>query len=194
MNPLAIMWLWRLGGALLLMGTLTASYYGWRSHQRGIGAAPYIAAIAVQKKEATAKLAAETDRVNAVNKQLEFALATQEKTDVSNQQKSDGLALRLRDLAAANNGRLRDPAGCGGGGGGAANQAAANAPDRAADGADAGGLLSGPISELFIRLTKEADTINNAYASCRPDSINIRAQGSGLQPSATPPDQPKDHR
>lgn len=182
MNPLA--WLnpyrWLLYGGLLL--ALTAGYYGWRSHERGIGAAPYITAIAAQKTEADRVLAIETAKVEATQKQLELALLTQEKTDALNKQTTDSLGARLRRLAAATDGRLRDPAGCGAGSAGSTGATNSDAKDRAGDGAQTAGLLSKPISDLFIRLTSEADDVNNAYASCRADALTVRTVGPAALP------------
>ncbi|MBK5203879.1 MAG: hypothetical protein JJD98_00270 [Polaromonas sp.] len=156
------------------VAALTLGYYGWRGHQRSIGAAPYITAIAVQKAEATRLLAAETEKVEATQKQLELALLTQEKTDALNQQKSDGMADRLRRLAAAADGRLRDPAGCGRSSSSPSGQAAATATDRADNDPQASGLLSTDLSRLLLDQAKTADAVNLAYASCRADAFAVR--------------------
>lgn len=71
MNPLAILWLWRIGGVLVLMGTLTAGYFGWRSHQRGIGEQT----VQVKWNQETAKLKLAADLATAANKAKELAWA-----------------------------------------------------------------------------------------------------------------------
>lgn len=167
-------------GRWLLYAALAAAlwigYAHWRDLQREIGAAPHIAAAAQQKTRARETLAAETAKVAATLRQLELALANQEKTDAKNQATIKSQADQLR-AAAGPAGRLRDPnaAGCGRGGGGPAAQAAASAGDRAADGADAGGLFSAGATQLFQRLTLRADEINAAYTSCRADAFSVRA-------------------
>jgi len=175
MNPLAFLnpARWMLYAALC--AALAGGYVYWQHHERKIGAAPYIAQLAtvkqslqVQKAETAKLLTAETDRVNATQRQLDLAIKTQESNDERNKQENDRMAARLHALAAANAGRLRDPnAGRGGGSDRAQGASAGAAQTGAGDAADAGGLLSADLSGLLLNLTASADRINAAYASCR---------------------------
>jgi len=177
MNPLAILWLWRIGGALLLSGSLTAAYFGWAKHEQNLGAAPYIAKIAQQKTEAAQVLAIKTAEAAAATKALQDFKNTQELQDADHKKTVAALNARLHSLAGPA-GRLRDPnqTGCGGGSRSAPGTDAAAPGDRAGDGADAGGVLSADLSGLLLRLTKSADDINLAYISCRADAFAVRAQ------------------
>lgn len=61
-----------------------------------------------------------------------------------------------------------------GGGGGAQGADPARAGGGADDASQAGGLFSAGATELFLRLTREADDINIAYTSCRLDALSLR--------------------
>ena len=134
-------------------------------------------------------LARETDKVLATERQLGFALATQEKKDADAQKTVSDLRadLRLRSRAAGGPG-LRDYAarGCDA----AAGAAAAGAGGGADDAGQAGRLLSPELEGLLLQRFSEADDINIAYASCREDSMNARqilnSQVSPPRPSAGP--------
>lgn len=165
---------------IVAAGVMTLGYFAWADHQQGIGDARaterWVKVIEEQKTKAIKVLANEVAKVAAVERALEDAKNEQELQDAANQKTVAGLSARLRDLAGPA-GRLRDPNadGCGGGGAGAQRQAARSANDRADDAAEAGGLLSAELGELLQRLTREADDINNAYASCRDDALGVRA-------------------
>ena len=168
---------WLLGIGITV--ALWLGYGAWEGHQQAVGEARatqrYNAAIEAQKADAARLLAAQTARVAAREQALQDLKNQQEVQDGKNQRTIDGLGRRLRGMAGAA-GRLRDANadGCGIGGGSAAGQVAADAGDRPADGAEAGGLLSEELSGLLIRLTGEADAINAAYASCRADAQAVR--------------------
>ena len=136
-------------------------------------------AVAEQKAEASAELAAAGARVLETERKLSSARAQQELKSAKDQNTVAALRGQLRDMSRAGGGPgLRDPhseAGGGSSGGGAGGAAAATASDSAVDGAKTGGVLSAPLEELFLRITREADEINLAYAACRADSISIRA-------------------
>lgn len=136
----------------------------------------YEAAIAELKVKAADELAAETRKVLETERRLAAAVAAQEDQDAKNRSTVADLQRRLHAAAGAGQ-RLRDPnaTGCRGGGGGAQSAAAAPADDRAADAAEAGGLLSAPLTGLLQQLTREADEINAAYISCRADAQAVRA-------------------
>ena len=174
MNPLAFLnpSRWLLLAALV--GALVLGYYHWRNEQREIGRqeqkAVDQAATDKIKAEAKATLAAETAKVSDLQAKLESAKAKQEIDDVKNRK-------TITDLGSKLAGRLFDPnaRGCGNGGGGTQAPDTATADNRANDGAQAGGLLSDSASELFRRITREADEVNIAYISCRADGVALRA-------------------
>jgi hypothetical protein len=180
MNPLApYRWVLYL---VLAAAAVTAGYALVRrleevGYDRAAGI--YQKAIDKQKAEAAASLAAEAEKVTKSEAALAEAKNTQELRDVDHQKAVTDLAAQLRSSAGPSR-RLRDPnaPGCRASGSGAAGQAAAPASAGPDDGAQAGGLLSAELTGLLQRLTREADDINNAYASCRPDSISVRV----LQP------------
>ena len=128
------------------------------------------------KAQAAATLAAETAKAERAEHALQAATDFQNQKDHDHEKTVADLADRLR-RAAGPAGRLRDPhatAGCGAGGSGTPSQVASAAGDRPGDDAQAGGLLSAELTGLLQRLQREADTINDAYASCRADGIEVR--------------------
>ena len=127
------------------------------------------------KREAAAKLATETARVQATQQALQDFKNQQELKDANNQKTVADLAGRLR--AAGPTGRLRDPnaAGCGRGSDSAPREATTAPGDRPDDRAETGGLLSVELSGLLRARIEEADTINNAYIACRADANAVRA-------------------
>jgi hypothetical protein len=131
-------------------------------------AAPYIKLIDDNNKAAEKKLADETDRVNATNKQLTFALALQEKNDVTNDQVITILADKLHAT------RLRDPYQTRGCSSGAQSPNPANTQSSAGDGAGTGGELSTEFDGFLKLRFLQADKINTAYASCRAQLYKIR--------------------
>ena len=164
------------------LAALAVGYFAWADHIGNVREtavrAVYDLAIAKQKIAAAKLLADETAKTRAVETKLNAALAAQEKTDAQNAQTVAGLRADLRRKSRAAGGPgLHDPnaAGCGGGSGGTESPVATSADSGAADPAQAGGLLSEPLEQLLLRITSEADDINVAYASCRQDSMNIRA-------------------
>lgn len=133
-------------------------------------------AIKTQKSEAAAMLRTLNASVLAQQKTVDAAHAAQEQQDAKNVQVVAGLQQGLHDALATRGNRLCNPAptGRGSGGGGAAGQVAANASTGAADPAQASGLLSTDAQGLLGRLMKEADDVNNAYASCKADGVTVR--------------------
>ena len=133
--------------------------------------AEWTAASDKQKAAAAALLASESAKVADAEKRLREFKDSQEVRDVkANSVVND---LRGRLLAA---GRLRDPfaGGCGPGGDTAKSATTASPGAGAADGTEAGGLLSAQLTGLLSKLTSEADAINIAYVSCRADAMSIR--------------------
>jgi hypothetical protein len=167
---------WRavLGGlAVLALLTGLIVFIEQRGYDRA--KAHYLAAIQKLKAEAATKLAAETAKTRSAEQALTEAKNHQELQDAKHQKTITDLSDRLR-RAAGHAGRLRDPnaAQCGGGGDRAQGEPATAASAGATDRAEAGGLLSEPLTELLQRLTRDADEINAAYASCRADAYTLR--------------------
>jgi len=131
------------------------------------------------KADAATALATETAKTLQAEQALQAQTNIQNTQDANHAKTIADLSARLR-AAAGSAGRLRDPyatsqtTGCWAGGGSAASTTASAAGDRAADPADAGGLLSAELSGLLQRLQREADVINVAYASCRERAIADR--------------------
>lgn len=136
------------------------------------------AAIEKAKREAADTLASETNKTRIAERALQDLKNTQELKDASNQKTVAALSDRLRGLSGSA-GRLRDPnadraTGCGAGGGSTPGEAAPAPGAGTANPAEAGGLLSADLSGLLRRLAAEADTINDAYTSCRADAYAVR--------------------
>lgn len=167
--------------SVLALIALLLAYGNWRESEGvRVTKMTYDAALAKQKKEAAALLANETAKTKISEEALSNLKNLRELQDVENQKTVAGLSARLRDLAGPTE-RLRDPhaAGCGCGGRGATGQAAGADVDRADNGADAGGLVSQPLTDLLFKITDNAEQINLAYISCRADSVSTRAISAG---------------
>ena len=170
----------RIIAALVAFITVLAAGALWGEHRADQAeeatAARYKAAIVELKLAASDKLAKEKDKVAEREAALQDAKELQESKDATYQKTTADLSDRLR-RAAGPAGRLRDPhaPGCGAGGSGATGQAASAAIGGAADPAEAGGLLSVPLTDLLAETLREADDINVAYASCRTDAYTVRA-------------------
>ena len=175
---------WIIAGVLALALITSVLGYGeWRAHQATKATEQrYELAIGRLKTEAASKLSDETREVLRLERAL--STMTQELEKLNAQRQKDTLAAerRLADAAARNGGRQRDPhaTGCGGGSGGPEKAVAAGAAAGAGDGAGTSGLLSGQLSGLLQRLQQRADAINDAYAICRQDAINIRTPDDQL--------------
>jgi hypothetical protein len=169
--------------ALAIAAALIGGYFTWEHHERNIGRAEiqklwdadrvqWQAALDKQKAAAVMQLAAETKKAIEAEQRLNEFRTNQEKTDASHISTVAGLRAQLAHV------RLRDPFAeaprCGGGGGGAASAPAAPADAGAANAADAPGLLSERTSADIRQLQFTADTINDAYASCRAAAMNDR--------------------
>jgi hypothetical protein len=128
------------------------------------------------KRQAADLLAAETQRARAAENALQALKNAQDLKDHDHEKTVADLSDRLRALADPA-GRLRDPhaAGCGPSGSGTPSEAAPAPGGRPADPAEAGGLLSADLSGLLQQLTREADDINVAYASCRAEAYAVRS-------------------
>ena len=163
------------------VAALLAALYFAEQYIEGLGydraKAEDRAAIEQSKREAANALLREKDKTHAAEQALQALKNQQELKDADHQKTVADLSSRVRNLAGPA-GRLRDPqaVGCGAGSSGTHGAAAAAHGAGADGGAQAGGLLSKPLTELLFRLTREADDINNAYASCRADAYTVRAK------------------
>lgn len=141
-----------------------------RQQERELVEAKYEKQLTELREAARKALDVERARTREVETRLANALQAQEKKDAFNKTQVQDLQRRLDAAVARNAGRLRDPNGCG------ASSRTERAPapaaeHRDADRAEAGGLLSAQLTGLLRRLQREADEVNNAYASCRADLL-----------------------
>ena len=156
-----------------------ARYLESRIEQRGYDRAEsiYTKKIAEQKAEATKLLGDEKDKVAGLEKAMLQSSLLQEIKDAKSAKTIAALRGQLAGLADAD-GRLRDPNAqeprCGGSGGSPQTQSASDPRSGPSNPAEATGLLSAELSGLLQRLTSEADELNNAYSSCRADTIQVR--------------------
>lgn len=122
------------------------------------------------KRDAVVKLEAALKEKGDVERKLQELADVQAIKDAKHVRTVADLTGRLAALVSSGAGRLRDPnqaSGCGSGGGSPAPSATASTSPGADNGAQTGGLLSAQLTGLLQRLTEEADTVNNAYISCR---------------------------
>lgn len=132
------------------------------------------------KGDAARELAAQIENTRLAEKALQANKDAQELRDAQAKTVSDDLRRQLR-TAAGPAGRLRDPnatacVGGGGGSGGAQGGVTATADTGAADGPEAGGLLSAELTEFLLGQAVAADAINDAYASCKSTLTAQRAK------------------
>ncbi len=167
--------IWR-GLALL---ALLAGLYALERHieQRGYDRARNDCAtsLALLQASTATSLAEQTAKVQSAEQALRAVKNKQELQDATHQKTIVDLSDRLR-RAAGPAGRLREPNApqCGGSGGSPPGDAATPTAAGPADRAQASGLLSEELTELLQRLTRDADDINAAYASCRADAYTLR--------------------
>lgn len=172
----------------LAIAALGAAFFGYGHHQytKGVSitTAAYESALNKQKAEAAELLATETAKVRGAEQALQTIKNNQELQDADHQKTVANLSDRLRSLAGPT-GRLRDPnaPGCGLSSSGAPPDTAAAPGDSADHPAQTGGLLSVQLSDLLIRVLREADDINDAYSSCRADAYAVRGQGDPPAPA-----------
>ena len=163
MNPFALLnpGRWMLYAAAV--AAAVAGYFAWQTHERDIGAAPYIAAIEKQKIEAQAKYDLLKSQADALTKERETFTRDRNENDATNE---GAIAVLADKLHAA---RLRDPyaAGCGNGGSGPTSKETGSAQAGAGNPAQTGGLLSAEFDGFLKRQARLADDINAAYSSCR---------------------------
>ena len=166
MNPLIKLGLYVVAALMLV----AAIYFGIH----------YLEDIGRQEQLTTDQLATETAKREAANVLLQANAKVhqleQEKQAIVDQQNlkdadHEKITNNLRSQLGASK-RLRDPyalqTGCGSGSPGGSVQSSGSADAGPANGGKTGGLLSAELTGLLDRLLSEADTINDAYASCRP--------------------------
>ena len=124
--------------------------------------------VAKQNDVATAKLDALTAKAKALQIIINRGAQERAKQDARNKETVAGLQGSLRN-ALAGPSRLCQSAEDGGGTGGrgAASDAATGAAGGSGHGTAPGRVLPNDAQELLARLTREADEINIAYASCK---------------------------
>ena len=169
MNILALMnpGRWMLYAAAL--AALVAGYFAWQTHERAVGAAPYIAAIEKQKIEAAATLKRLTEQVQAKEKALQDFTNERNENDATNE---GALSVLADKLHAA--GRLRDHNATGCSGPASGTQVAASSGAGGKDDSSAGWPLSVKASDFLRGQARLADEINAAYISCRADAFKVR--------------------
>lgn len=165
-----------------VLALLAALFYA-EQYIEGLGykrrAAEDQAAIEKVKREAGEQLAAEQIKVQTYERALQLKTTAQNLKDAEHEKVVADRADLIR-RAAGPAGRLRDPnakpaPGCGRGSGGPEGQAAGSADSGPENGAETGGLLSVPLTDLLAKALRESDAINVAYASCRADAYTVRA-------------------
>lgn len=147
--------------------------YGHFQYARGvrITTLTYEAAIAKQKNAAAQQLALATTQVAEKEHSLQVAKDNQDIKDAQHTQTVSSLSGKLRDALASS---VCDNAGCGGGSNSANGPTGSGANAGTNNATVRGGLFSADFVELLEQLTLKADTINDAYASCRADAFTIR--------------------
>ena len=158
------------GGAVL--------WWGEHRHDQGVDATRkvYQAAIDRQKADAAKTLANEIARVQNAESDLREAKQLQELKDDKNRKTTADLSDRLRKLGSVD-GRLRDPNAqtrCRNRGGDPFAKDTSPTSISADDATQTDGLLSVQLSELLRERLREADAVNDAYASCRADAYRVR--------------------
>lgn len=124
-------------------------------------------------KAATAQSVA-TGRVLDLERDMAKLKSQLESTDAKLQAATQQAAVNLAAARAVNGGRVRDPFAVPCPASGAAVGAVAGAGASAPDGGQASGLLSAELSDFLDARFKEADAINDAYAICKQDALNVR--------------------
>lgn len=166
--------------AIAAVLALLAALFFAEQYIEGLGdakrAAIDLAATNKLKADAAGTLADETARANAAERALQDFTDSQNLKDRDHEKTNADLSDRLRRAAAGSAGRLRDPhaTGCGAGSSSPQGEAPSAPGDRPADGAETGGLLSVPLTNLLAKALRESDGINAAYVSCRADAFTVR--------------------
>lgn len=132
------------------------------------------AALAQEREWNATELAKATQEAMSAQMELQDAHEALEIANAERQRASADADRRLAAAVAAGAGRLRDPHAAACRTAGPAPQGASHATGGGADPAEAGGLLSVQLTDLLGRLMREAQQVNDAYAACRQDAIDVR--------------------
>lgn len=173
---------------VVLAFVLAIAGASWKAYDAGEASQLLVdqAEVAQQKQEAARELLYQMSKTNEAERKLALNVSQQEVKDGLNSNAIDDLSAQLR--TAARGGRLRDPnGGRGACGSGAAGTAARSARPGQDNGAEAPGLLSAELTGLLQRLQREADDINNAYASCRAERWSLQQTLNARTASGTKP-------
>jgi len=167
-------------GAILATAVMAGlGYAGYRIDRRAtaIENSRWELEVGKLKLKAADELRVARDERDLAQGKLNTALAAQERADDANKEIVAGFEVKLRAARALSAGRMRDPnaTGCGGGRQDAAGQGSSGPISGGGNAAEASGLLSTELTGLLDKLTREADDINVAYASCRADAFTTRA-------------------
>lgn len=171
MNPLAVLWLWRVGGALALLASLWGGYALWANHQQGIGEKRATEAcnvrIDAQKTEAATVLAKAVD--DAATSRRELAeLVTQMGKYREAQQAANAADLRTRRAGP----RL---------------QFAAEIPRCRASGADAQAGASSPASDTSTAVVQLPEPLNGNLLGFASDAQSLSIDYATLYAFANNP-------
>ena len=135
-------------------------------------------AVSQQKAEASAALAEAGGRILAAERDAAEARAQQELRDAKATKIIQKQSAELIAMSRAGGGSgLRDPNAtdvCRGSSPGTDTKGASYTNDRPADTTETFRVLSGPLEELLLKITREADEINNAYAGSAQDGKDLR--------------------
>lgn len=151
-------------------------FYGHYQYTKGVKITTlvYETAIAKQKNDAAQLLVSVTTQVAAKEQSLQNAKNTQDIIDAQHTKTVSNLSSKLRNALDSASRVCDSSSGRGCGGGSASGQTVGSTDASANSTANADGVLSANLAGLLQKITLEADTINDAYASCRADSFAIR--------------------
>ena len=170
---------YKLLAAFLAVAAIVAAVlgYGHRQYSKGYQIATTEANTKIDrlKLDAAATLADQVTKTHAAEQSLQDFINRQEKQDALYKKTVSDLHELVR-AAAGPVGRLRDPnaaPGCRLGSSSATGQSTAAASSGADNTSETSGLFSAGATELLERITREADEVNLAYASCRPYALKV---------------------
>lgn len=168
-----------LAGFIYMLALMAlAALYGHAQYLKGVKLTTlkYETAIAKQKDAASQKLAEVTTQVAVKEHSLQVAKDNQDIKDAQHAKIVSNLSSKLRNAINTTGGLCDSSAGRGIRSGGASGAISGNANGSTNDAAHGDGILSADFAQLLEQLTRKADDINNAYASCRADAISIRVK------------------
>jgi len=173
-----------MNGALMRMGltiALIAAVFFGEQYIEGLGAAKANLACSVKidaaNRAADDKLQALTAQAAEATRKLQAQADAQNIKDSEHATTETALTGHIHTLAGLYAGRLRDP-------NATANSCSAGPPSGATGTAHTGdgntaqtdGLFSVPFTDLLTTIVRDADRINDAYASCRSRIVKVTDQ------------------